>query len=283
MKPSNSLNVSFHPSDTPVTDCVDLLADAGYTSLDFNFWDWACYDTPFTGESWRDWVRSAVERAAERSAKFTQAHAPVHDFSLPHDEFADELCRRAILGCEMAGIEWIVFHPISRDDLSEEENFETNRSYFAGLCAFAADHGVGIALENLFSHGSKPHFTASSANLLRLVEAIGTPNVGICWDTGHALINGLDQYAELKRIGTHLKALHLQDGDGKVDLHYCPFYGKCDWKGITRALAEIGYANDLTFEIASFVRPLPSVLRPKALELCLSAGNELLRMVEKSR
>ena len=69
--------------------------------------------------------------------------------------------------------------------------------------------------------------------------------------------------------------------DGVTDQHYCPFYGRCDWQGIARALREIGFAHDLTFEVASFARGLPRNMIGPALQVCQAAGETLLHMIQQ--
>lgn len=278
MQNCNSINVYFDPARFTVEESVALTAAAGYRALDFCFWDWSKPGTPFSadGDEWRDWVRSAADAAKRVGASFRQAHATVFDFR-KDDGFGLRQYRRAIEGSAICGIVPLVFHPVDMPELSYDDALEENRKYYLPLVEYASSLGVVPSFENLLTRTEHEHLTAHADNLVSLADSFGG-KAGICWDTGHALINKCDQYAELHKIGHRLTALHLQDNFGAADLHYCPFYGKCDWNGIMRGVREADYKGELTFEVANFVRPLPIEMRTDALRICIAAGNVLLGM-----
>lgn len=103
--------------------------------------------------------------------------------------------------------------------------------------------GIALALENLFG---------GHANMRLLDEILPDypPSlVGICYDSGHALITGEGtQYLE-----THLarlKVLHLHDNDAREDQHRLPFSDKADWNAIASLIARApGYTGPLTLEL----------------------------------
>ncbi len=53
----------------------------------------------------------------------------------------------------------------------------------------------------------------------------------------------------IRTLGPRLKALHVNDNRGKGDDHLCPYMGLNDWDSILKALAEVDYKGDLTFEV----------------------------------
>ena len=96
--------------------------------------------------------------------------------------------------------------------------------------------------------------------------------MGICWDTGHANVQGLDQVTALKQLSGHLGAVHIADNDGTADQHSVPFWGTrgeqnvCDWTGILSTLRTIGFNGPFNLEIPGATDKIPQQLRPHFLE-----------------
>jgi len=141
--------------------------------------------------------------------------------------------------------------------------------------------GVGIAIENTAdipptARGFRRAFGSAPSELIQLVDALDSPLVGICWDTGHAHIQRLDQPSALSAIGKRLKATHIQDNNGEQDQHLLPFHGTIDWQGIIARLQDIGYEGDFVYEVHNSIRPLPDELRDSALRYAVEIGRFLL-------
>jgi len=143
--------------------------------------------------------------------------------------------------------------------------------------------GVGIAIENnadIFplQSGLGRSYCSVPMELIELVDGFDDAMVGICWDTGHAHIQHLDQGKAIRALGKRLKATHIQDNDGRSDQHLLPFYGSIDWFSIIDALRAIGYGGDFTYEVHNSIRPLPDALRDSALRLAIDLGRYLLSL-----
>ena len=102
------------------------------------------------------------------------------------------------------------------------------------------------------------------------------PNVGACWDTGHAHLAGQDQPASLRELGERLHALHIADNHGATDEHMPPFFGGIDWPPILVALREIGYDGDFTFEAHNLVRRVPAACQAEAIRLLYQIGAHMV-------
>ena len=92
-----------------------------------------------------------------------------------------------------------------------------------------------------------------------------------------------DHYGELLTYGKHLKVLHIHDTDGVHDTHLIPYTGRyldrqaTDWEGILRALAEIGYEGNFTYEADYFFQGRPPEIAPAAARLMASIGHTLIK------
>ena len=118
-----------------------------------------------------------------------------------------------------------------------------------------ADHVRGtelvICIENI------PNLP-TAADVLDIIESVGSENMGVCLDTGHLhLVRGASQSAFIRAVGDKLKALHIADNDGTCDQHRIPLFDGfppfprrgIDWRDVMQALAENGYDGPFSFEI----------------------------------
>lgn len=280
MRPCTSINVFFDSRfQTSVQEQMRRTADGGFRHVDMNFWDWShSEDSPFKQPGWKRWVEEIGEAAKRMGLTFTQAHAHVYNFySCARDNPHEEQIRRSIEGAGMLGVPWIVLHPSQRPDWEEagslDKMIEENAAYFRELAVYARQFGVGLALENM-NHAKNGLTTASQ--LCRLIDAVGMPNVGACWDTGHAHLVGQDQAASLRELGGRLHALHVADNNGAFDEHMPPFFGGIDWPPILAALRDIDYDGDFTFEAHNIVRRVPDACQADAIRLLHQIGTVLV-------
>ena len=274
MKPCTSINVLFDPTfRIPVEEQIQRVYDAGFRHMDMNFWDWAVFEqSPFRQDDWRNWVDRAANKAASLGVKFTQSHADVFNF-YTEDEARYEMYLRSIEGSAMLGVPWSVFHPSPRPDFSAEteaEILKENVEYFKPLVEYAEKWKVGIALENMRNN------IRTAAQLNVLADALDSPYVGTCWDTGHAHIAGENQPESIRLMGKRLHALHRQDNERGEDVHTAPYFGTVGWDEVMAALKEIEFPGDLTFEGHNIVRAVPDGCRAEALRLLYAIGRHLV-------
>lgn len=137
----------------------------------------------------------------------------------------------------------VVYHTMA-ERYGEDKVFElvvANIGYFGQR---AAEFGIKVAVENLFGG----RFYSKIDDLIRVVEAVNLPNVGYCFDSGHANVDGLDIPATIHRLSDKLFELHLHDNNGKKDQHLPIGFGIIDWVEVIKALNEINYQHTITFE-----------------------------------
>lgn len=122
------------------------------------------------------------------------------------------------------------------------------------LAAAAERAGVCLALENgIRTTGPDGAITWSGdiTGLRAFIAEIGSPALGICLDTGHAILEGWDVARAVREAGDLLVATHIADNDGSGDQHRLPYsYGsKVDWMQVMDAFAEIGYEGPFNYEV----------------------------------
>ena len=119
------------------------------------------------------------------------------------------------------------------------------------IVLFAKKEGIKIAVENLpklegWSFGS------DISKFSKLIEEMNSDNLGLCLDTGHALVKREDSdlSANIMQCGKYLIALHIQDTDGKKDRHWIPGEGVINWLQFFKTLEIVNYQGMLTLEVA---------------------------------
>ena len=122
---------------------------------------------------------------------------------------------------------------------------------FRELGEQAAKFGVTICLENMYGENYELQPAYSSADLLRIIDRIGSPQFGICLDTGHLALSKAEPHdVFIRNCGKTLKALHIADNFGVKDDHRLPYIGNSvDWVKTAAALRETGYDGLINFEI----------------------------------
>lgn len=238
-------------------DAFRKIKEHGFDAIDYDMvdTDGPLYTLPY------DEAEAAVvlhrQSAEQAGLLISQVHGPWR--YPPRDALPEERAERmekmkrslrltVALGCRY----WVV-HPImpfgveDRGTADEEKTFRLNLEFMTELSDYAAALGVTVCLENMpflkFSL-SKP------ADILRVVEAVNRPNFQVCLDTGHVCVFGkeLEIGEEVRRLGDHLRVMHVHDNKKGRDLHLMPRMGILDWESLVAALKEIGYSGVFSLE-----------------------------------
>lgn len=186
------------------------------------------------------------------------------------DDTALEELFRWIDMYEEIGIKNMVLHcdNLSETNLSREEKIEKNIEKLQILAEYIKNKEITVCLENL--RPRSPEETElvdrSAADLLYIIERIGSSKFGICLDTGHLNLTDKNQREFILKAGDKLKALHITDNDGNTDQHLMPFNrGTVDFPEIIKALKEIKYNGIFNLEIPG-ERSIPLELRDAKIE-----------------
>jgi len=115
------------------------------------------------------------------------------------------------------------------------ERAQDGMAFYAGE---ARRRGVVIALET---------DTQKCNRLLDMIATADPAGCGICMDTGHAQIDS-DAVELTGQMAHRIVCTHMQDNNGKRDLHLPPFKGIIDWEALLGELVRAGYSGRYTFE-----------------------------------
>ena len=108
-----------------------------------------------------------------------------------------------------------------------------------------AKYGIRIALE-CFARTlcSTPHA------MLRLLEEAQNSNLGIQLDTAHLMAQNIDIETTIYMLGAeHIFHVHAKDADGLTRGNLAPGCGLVDYHAVFHALADVGYAGNVSVEV----------------------------------
>lgn len=210
-----------------------------------------------------------------------QAHAPYDClYGMAHDKSCEEYANivRSIKAAGIIGVDHIVVEGVEVPAPADSElNLKFNYDYYRTLEPVAEESGVKIAVENLKMSFTYPELMNEILRRLNSPWFVALCDVGHCWCRA-----GIQPGDWIRRLDPGvLKGLHIQDTTGLEayqDLHIVPFLAEIDFRGLMKALKEVGYDGDFTFEIGNFLKKYreQGLLQP-ALQFAEAIGRELIK------
>ena len=204
-----------------------------------------------------------VSTAADRlGIRLVQAHSPMGTPRTdPDGSFLSDTIR-CVDACGAWGIPNLVVHSGYTRGLDRQETLIANKAFFAPILERAERYGVNILVEN-FNIMCVPglYWIDNATDLRALIDLVDHPLFHAVWDAGHANLQEMPQDEELRILGSHVRALHIQDNRGDTDSHLLPFLGTMSMDALMNGLKDIGYNGYFTFEVGGIFTP-PDKKRP---------------------
>ncbi len=266
-------------------EAIKHLADAGYDAIDFTMFEDYNEQALYYDSNYEEYAYKLLQTAKECGVFFNQAHAPFPSYRVGDEEYNKKTTpklHRSIEICGILGVKNIIIHPVD----FKGDNKKRNLSMYQSLLPTAKKTGVKIALENMWHYDSKR--CCISANVCSVPEefnafldALDPEWFTACLDLGHIGLVGEDEVRFIHELGGQkLTALHVHDTTFVQDSHTLPFNGKMDWVSITKALKDIHYRGDFTFEADNFLHRVPTGFFDTALKYMHDCGRYLISMIE---
>lgn len=266
-----------------------VLHDAGFDTVDFSYyWTTPEFTEKLFGDGYLEYARYLRGLLDELGMTCNQTHAP---FEVAYGQNFDESnpayvrLQRSIESSGILGARNVIVHRFTvPKDVSAAD---ANRPFFKSLASTAVRAGVSISVENLFTSydGKTTGYNSfcTPEDLRAFIESLDSPVFNACVDLGHVNVTSTADGRDLAPQdfvrgldSSMLKALHVQDNDGTSDQHLLPTLSRMNWKEILKALSDIGYDGDLTFEIFGYFGRFSPETLPKATELAALVGKEML-------
>ena len=151
---------------------------------------------------------------------------------------------------------------------------ETSKQNFiqavSGLCQYAADHNVAIAIEPINRFEGYPGFLNSVDDAMIVIDEIASDNLGVLLDFFHANIEDASIPGAIRMAGSRLMNIHLSDSNRDA-----PGTGHIDFIAAIKALVKVEYEGYISMGF------LPSRLNlPKLREALLEKSIGYMREQE---
>lgn len=263
--------------DITVKNCdakfYPALKEMGYTGLDLSFGHYLKRDEMLE-PGYRDTILAKKQAMEEAGLSLAQVHLSYRNSAyLPADggNYSDweayllpviqkQLDITREMGCHVA-----VFHPYY--ELGREENTRRgNMILFEKLMPQLEAGNIVLSLENVYGPACQHAYHSSAEELLYYTERFDSPNLGICLDTGHAILREQDPVEMLQKVAHRLTALHLHSVLPGLDLHTIPYFTagaeRIDWGTFVRELKNTPYTGPFNMELK-----VPAALSDRAAVL----------------
>ncbi len=258
------------------------IREAGFRYADYSFGHDLSTHTGVYAENHKAYYERVGMAAEDMGLKLVQAHSPMGTpLNDPDGQFlADTI--RCVDACGAWGIPNLVVHSGYAHGLGREDTYAANKKFFLPLLERAEKYGMNILVENFNKMCVDGLYWIDNAtDLLGLIEYVDHPLFHAVWDAGHANMQEMPQDAELRILGSHVRALHIQDNCGDSDTHLLPFLGTMNLDAVMHGLMEIGYEGYFTFEVGGIFRSHRDRRPFTADERLLQAPLSLKRAAER--
>jgi sugar phosphate isomerase/epimerase len=210
----------------------------------------------------KEMVRDAAKAMKEMGMEPYSFHAPfahnidITSLNVDAREFA---YKEMMLAAEAAAIleaRHFVIHPGPEESYRPPAEEHLRRLANAAgvlnrLARRCQEMRVGVVLENMLPH----LMFGRTTDMLWLMGALETVNVGACMDSGHAYLSG-DVHHVMHKLSGHLRLVHGNDNRGKRDDHLAPGLGHIRWKELLAQLYRGGFRGAFILELAGGREPL---------------------------
>ncbi len=237
-------------------------------------------------------IREWVETMKARGIRYGAAGLPV-EFRRDEERFRSDLAqlpKKASIMNQLGVRRVATWIMPGHNELTYLQNFKMLEKRFREVARVLKDNDIRLGLEFVGPRTSRARFRfafiCTQLDMMELVEAVGTGNVGLLldswhWYTSHGTVGEL-----LRLSGTDIVHVHVNDApaglaiDEQVDSRrkLPATTGVIDLKGFVNALAKIGY--DGPVECEPFDRELREMEDDAAVQKTAAALHRLWDLIE---
>lgn len=235
------------------------IKNAGFDGIDFSF---ETYDKReyILSKGYTDEILASYATLEQMGLQVFQTHLTYYPGHIPpigngtygdFEEFMLPILEREIeltaaLNCRCA-----VVHLYFEKD--REKSRTGNISLIEQLIPSLKKYGVVLSVENIYGPEYSDAHLSIAEDLTYYCDYFGDDHIGVCLDTGHAIIRGQQPVNMLIEMGERLRAVHLHTTVPQIDLHsipYCTSYGESvDWNKFYAVLSDINYSGTFNLEV----------------------------------
>lgn len=153
------------------------------------------------------------------------------------------------------------------DNFDMNQDFGANYELYVQAIKTGAQYAGAAGLKLLI----EPHpyrYVNSASSMLRLMEHVGEPNLGMNFDPSHLFPSGDMPQLTIMQVNKRIGHTHFSDNDTFTNVHWRPGKGKIDWYAVMKALRDVGYDGAISLELED----VPGAVTPDAATATGSAN-----------
>lgn len=288
--------------DNDPLEGFEMMRRAGFSCCDFSL-DSYFTDLSFSSQKGNDFFQKSVQELKDFFAPHKEAAETagikINQMCMPSSvcipNMAVEIDRglmhtvasKSMEICAFFDCPYIVVHGI---DAVRNMGAEWTEKFLDSLVPVAKDLRITICIESPGMKNSCCDRGKETAYIDHMNAKYGAEVLGVCLDTGHANLSGIDLEDFITTIGRRLKVLHIHDNDGIRDLHQIPFtlsgdyanVSPTDWNGFIRGLRKIQFDQVLSFETAPALSIFPRKMKQDVLRFVAQIGSYFVGEIQSS-
>ena len=276
-------------------ESLNIIKQAGFDAYDITLVEMHNHteNDAFAQEDYIETAKALRAYADNLGIVCNQAHAPFRGevYNEDDEKRLDQDTIKAIEIASILGAKIIVVHPKQylRYPDHVDELFEINMEYYKSLIPYAQKYNIKIAVENMYqcnnNAGIPSDSTCSRAKeFCKYLDTLNSEWIVGCLDIGHVSLMKEDIVQFIKEMGNkRLQALHIHDTNLVKDCHTLPFTEKIDYIAVAKALGEIDYQGDFTYEADVFYIGKPKELYGATAKYMCEVGRFLVDKIEENR
>ena len=117
---------------------------------------------------------------------------------------------------------------------------EANAAFYRKLCREYSD--MNIYVENMFDYA--PYMLRKLAEEMSDVE-----NFGVCYDVAHGHVHDISMGEWIQELGPYIRHMHINDNDGRVDLHQPVGSGTINWDSFFELIENVDAKAGILIEV----------------------------------
>lgn len=235
--------------ETPIFDCLNAIRGGGFHLIE------VCSHPAHLDYHDDEQVKKAASAIKESGLEPYSFHAPFADhidimsLNPEKQKAAVEEIKQAVHAAATLGVRYFVIHPGPESGIVANEyrlqRMENAAEALNQIATQCRDLGLAIVLENMLPHLS----FGRTRDLLWMMGAMQTTDVGICLDTGHAFLSK-EIETVVHKLSGHLWMIHASDNHGELDDHAPPGEGKIQWRSLLEQVDRSGFDGAIILELA---------------------------------
>lgn len=274
---------------------VEIIAEAGFDAVDLSLVSMREDENIFNGDDYLYKAKELLKVAKANGVVFNQSHSvyPTSFSDSQKSEKALDTVKRSIEVAAAVGAKIIVVHPVHHLHYVDGNNAEIlkkmNYEFYSAILPLAEKHNIIIATENMWQRESGSRAIIDSVcskgdEFCEYIDMMNSPYFTACLDLGHCGLVGQRAEDMVRTLGNErLGAIHVHDNNGKEDNHVLPktpWLNSIKWEEVLKALAEIDYRGDFTFESEIFFRYVTEETAVSAARYMHDIGRMFIKKIE---